>query len=487
MPRLVMKDYYLVLGVPHQATADQIKAAYRARVREVHPDLLGPDASDDDRQEAKALTQEVNEAWGCLSVPDLKAEVDNWLGVNTAAEPRDFGYGPGWNIKSQKKTPPRPKRQPITVPQPEAFQVDGIWCWIEYSASIWSDQLRATVRVPLDDLFKISELNDLPHGSFLSEILAVDAKGDIVGSGYSLMFLRNDVRKLQAEARRNEHRRVWRQQLEVLQQEYDQLERQNMPVGRLRSLITKAQNDVESGRDRWWQAQQYSTVVKSIREAQKEAERVKTTPPEELLQEDLLAGKIPHPDLGYNQKLLEKLAVYEFRSGGQVMAPTPEEVREHYRRRLEGLTTQQQVQRTDLKLPDDEPAILELTAEGAIELAPETIQVQNGHKTHTYPVTYARAKVDGALLPTGLITVPEAVYEKVGARHGRASQFPALPYGITLLVRVCVKVQDHSMLTDPHPDGKSLQNEVRRCQARLRNPRIQDSSPMTTSLDLWPY
>jgi hypothetical protein len=48
-------------------------------------------------------------------------------------------------------------------------------------------------------------------------------------------------------------------------------------------------------------------------------------------------------------------------------------------------------------------------------------------------------------------------------------------------------VQDHSMLTDPHPDGKSLQNEVRRCQARLRNPRIQDSSPMTTSLDLWPY
>jgi molecular chaperone DnaJ len=37
-------DFYMVLGVPNDASAEQIKAAYRQRVKELHPDHYGPDA-----------------------------------------------------------------------------------------------------------------------------------------------------------------------------------------------------------------------------------------------------------------------------------------------------------------------------------------------------------------------------------------------------------------------------------------------------------
>lgn len=63
------KDYYQVLGVPRDATAEQIKKAYRQLARKYHPDVSKePDAA--------ARMSEVNEAHAVLSDPGKRAAYD---------------------------------------------------------------------------------------------------------------------------------------------------------------------------------------------------------------------------------------------------------------------------------------------------------------------------------------------------------------------------------------------------------------------------
>jgi curved DNA-binding protein len=63
------KDYYQVLGVPRDATAEQIKKAFRQRARKYHPDVSKePDAA--------ARMSEINEAHAVLSDPEKRAAYD---------------------------------------------------------------------------------------------------------------------------------------------------------------------------------------------------------------------------------------------------------------------------------------------------------------------------------------------------------------------------------------------------------------------------
>jgi hypothetical protein len=59
-------DYYAILGVPHGASCSEIKAAYRQRSHEYHPDKvahLGPDL----RSLAESKMKQINEAYEALS------------------------------------------------------------------------------------------------------------------------------------------------------------------------------------------------------------------------------------------------------------------------------------------------------------------------------------------------------------------------------------------------------------------------------------
>ena len=66
-------DHYATLGVPGTASAEQIRAAYRMRARQLHPDRVVDPA---ERNRAEARMSAVNEAWRVLGDQDLRAAYD---------------------------------------------------------------------------------------------------------------------------------------------------------------------------------------------------------------------------------------------------------------------------------------------------------------------------------------------------------------------------------------------------------------------------
>ncbi len=67
-----MKDYYKILGVPRDATQEEIKKAFRKLALKYHPDRNPGD------KEAEERFKEINEAYSCLIDPDKRAQYDQF-------------------------------------------------------------------------------------------------------------------------------------------------------------------------------------------------------------------------------------------------------------------------------------------------------------------------------------------------------------------------------------------------------------------------
>jgi molecular chaperone DnaJ len=80
-------DYYAVLGVDKQASADDIKKAYRKLARRYHPDR-NPDDKD-----AEARFKEVSQAHDVLSDPEKRKQYDSGTGPFAAAGHGGGGFG----------------------------------------------------------------------------------------------------------------------------------------------------------------------------------------------------------------------------------------------------------------------------------------------------------------------------------------------------------------------------------------------------------
>ncbi|MBP3938872.1 MAG: molecular chaperone DnaJ [Clostridia bacterium] len=86
------RDYYEVLGVDKNASADEIKKAYRKKAKQYHPDLNPGNA------EAEAKFKEANEAYEILSDDQKKARYDQFghAGVDPNYGAGAGGYGGGF-------------------------------------------------------------------------------------------------------------------------------------------------------------------------------------------------------------------------------------------------------------------------------------------------------------------------------------------------------------------------------------------------------
>ena len=82
-------DYYKILGVDKNIPQDELKAAYRKRSKQFHPDLHPDDPK------AKAKFQLLNEAYDVLSDPEKRQKYDQY-GENWDKVGQGFGGGGGF-------------------------------------------------------------------------------------------------------------------------------------------------------------------------------------------------------------------------------------------------------------------------------------------------------------------------------------------------------------------------------------------------------
>lgn len=181
-----MTDHYAVLGVARNATLDDIRRAYRDRMRRAHPDSRG--ASPSSATATSSTTAEVTriaEAWNVLSSPARRAAYDLQLATGSAARTSQHGKAPeqpGRGPDLDRVYPPArfPWRFVLTIigigaailivlhimgdPMPERG-IDGL---ISAGSCVDFDQLGAAYEVPCNG----------PHQAVARELVPFDSPCD---------------------------------------------------------------------------------------------------------------------------------------------------------------------------------------------------------------------------------------------------------------------------------------------------------------------
>ena len=103
------KDYYATLGVAKDASADEIKKAYRKLARKYHPDVSK-------EKDAKEKFQDVSEAYETLKDTEKRAAYDQ---LGSYQPGQDFRPPPGWEqqfsgrrVLFRRSRSRRPLREP---------------------------------------------------------------------------------------------------------------------------------------------------------------------------------------------------------------------------------------------------------------------------------------------------------------------------------------------------------------------------------------
>src|SRR5687768_9665977 len=97
------KDYYAVLGLSREASAEDIKKAFRKLARQYHPDIAK------DKKAAEEKFKEINEAHEVLSDPDKRRKYDelgaDWQAGEAGHPPPPRAQGRAWSRGGGEQEP----------------------------------------------------------------------------------------------------------------------------------------------------------------------------------------------------------------------------------------------------------------------------------------------------------------------------------------------------------------------------------------------
>ena len=96
------KNYYLILGITEDASREDIRAAFRQRALELHPDRSGMESGP---------FQEVQEAYSVLGDPERRRRYDR-------ERPRPIAARGRWGRRAERLVPERPPAEPFRPVEP---------------------------------------------------------------------------------------------------------------------------------------------------------------------------------------------------------------------------------------------------------------------------------------------------------------------------------------------------------------------------------
>ncbi len=340
----------------------------------------------------------------------------------------------------------------------DVIEIDGVPCSVLTRNMGVLDFKHVMLQVPLADAPRLTGLPTHTEEGHVAHIKVTDEDGSIVFTVYNFDGLRRELQE-----RTNQRRRgCVAERMSPLEEQCQLLEDAGMEVQQLRTMLRRLKYSIDS-LYRSWGGSTLDSIEQQFRLIDLEIQRLSRTPADVLL-DDVMAGRIKHPDVPLNTKILLQLAVLEIRSGGYIVRITEEDLRDFYRTRLQQARTTKEALLCNLRLnlEDYAPAEIIEVLEAGGDLAPASVEyIDKLDKPHHLAVNYGYQILGGEEVACGIVQLKVKDYERIFRE-------PSLPEGILLVYEI---IDSNQHVICRHSERSVIDTKIRkweRGQSRAR-------------------